>query len=52
MSRKGTGEMRNEVMREFKVKKTRDENLYHQSRVTRRGDISTSPRRKHSATLP
>ena len=32
-------------MREFKVKKTRNENLYHQSRVTRRGDISTSPRR-------
>ena len=53
MSRKGTGNIfSSEVMREFKVKKTRNENLYHQSRVTRHDDISTSPRREYSTTLP
>ena len=53
MSRKGTGNIfSSEVMREFKVKKTRNENLYHQSRVTRRGELSTSPRRDILQRLP
>ena len=51
-AREGAVVQRSEGRREFKVKKTRNENLYHQSRVTRRGELSTSPRRDILQRLP